>query len=118
MIGSSSTWYAMSARLRRSRSSAARAEAVVVLEDAKELLGAVDDRIRPLGLEPSALVDPAPRDGDGEHARRLRSADVERRVADVGCRGRVGPEPLGAEEERLRIGLVPFRLVAAHDRLE
>src|SRR5881227_3292766 len=101
MIGSSSTWYAMSARLRMSRSSAARAAAVVLLEDAKELLGGVDDRVRLLGLEPRAVVDPAPRHGDGEHPRRLRRADVEGRVADVGGLLRLRAESLGAEKQRL-----------------
>src|SRR5215831_15225273 len=100
MIGASSTWYAMSARLRSSRSSAARAAAVVVLEDAKELLGGVDDRVRLLGLEAVTFVDPAPRDGDGEHARRLRRTDVEGRVADVRRLGRIGCQALHREEQR------------------
>src|SRR5690242_9459532 len=118
MIGSSSTWYAMSARLSTSRSSAARAAALVVLEEGKELLGAVDDRVGLFGLEARAVVDPAPRHRDGEHARGLGSPDVEGRVADVrGC-VRIRTESLGAEEERLWIGLVPFRLVPADDRLE
>src|SRR5215467_10801315 len=118
MMGASSTWYAMSARLRSSRNSAARAGSVVVLEDAKELLGGVDDRVGLLGLEPVALVDPAPRDGDGEHARRLRRTDVEGRVADVRRGVGVGAEALRREEERLRIGLVPLGLAAADDGLE
>src|SRR6185312_5115063 len=98
MIGSSSTWYAIRARLRTSRSSAARAVAVVVLEEAKELLGAVDDRVGLFRLEPSPVVDPAPGHGDGEHPRGFRCPDVERRVADVGGLGGVGSEPLGAEQ--------------------
>src|SRR5436305_12700814 len=106
MIGSSSTWYAMRARLRTSRSSAARAAAVVVLEEAKELLGAVDDCVGLFPLEPRAVVDPAPGHGDGEHAGRFRRADVEGRVADVRGRGGVRSEPLGAEQQRLRVGLV------------
>src|SRR5581483_3230768 len=118
MIGSSSTWYAIRARLRTSRSSRARAAAVAVLEEAKELLGPIDDCVRPLGFEALALVNPAPRDGDREHPGGLGGADVERRVADVGRRGRIGSEPLGAEEERLRVRLVPLRLVAADDRVE
>src|SRR5436853_6997126 len=113
MIGSSSTWYAMRARLRTSRSSRARAAAVVVLEDAKELLGAVDDRVGLFRLESRGVVDPAPRHRDGEHACRLRRPDVEGRVADVGGVGGVGSEPLGPEEQRLRVGLVPLGLVAA-----
>src|SRR5438552_3593417 len=118
MIGASSTWYAISARLRTSRSSAARAAAVVVLEDAKELLGTVDDRVGLLRFEPGAVVDPAPGDGDREHSGGLGGTDVEGRVADVGGRGRVGTEPFRAEEERLRVWLVPLGLVAADDRLE
>src|SRR5436190_3147315 len=118
MIGSSSTWNAMTARLRTSRSSAARASAVEGLEDAKELLGRVDDRVGLPGVEPSPVVDPAPRHCDGEHARRLRRADVERRVADVGGLGGVRSESLGAEQERLRVGLVSLGLVPADDRLE
>src|SRR5215471_20804115 len=102
MIGSSSTWYAIRARLRTSRSSAARVAAVAVLEDAKELLSTVDDRVGLLHLEPRALVDPAPGDGDSEHPGRLGRADVERRVADVGSRGGVGSEPRCAKEKRLR----------------
>src|SRR5215471_8646849 len=118
MIGSSSTWYAMSARLRTSRRSEARAAAVVVLEDAKELLGAVDGRIGLFRLQPVAVVDPTPGDRDGEHARCLRSPDVERRVAHVRGRGGVCSEPLGAEQQWLRVGLVPLRLVTTDDRLE
>src|SRR3954471_6925350 len=99
MIGSSSTWYAMRARLRTSRSSAARASAVEVLEDAKELLHRVDDRVGLLRPGRCAVVDPPPRPGDGEHRRRLRRADVEGRVADVRGGGGIGAEPLGAEQE-------------------
>src|SRR5690348_6334166 len=105
MIGSSSTWYATSARLRTSRSSAARA-ADVVLEDAKQLLRGVDDRIGVLRLQARTVVYTAPRHRDREHARRLRGADVERRVADVGRLCRVGAESLRREQERLRVGLV------------
>src|SRR5581483_7922365 len=118
MIGSSSTWYAMSARLRTSRSSAARAATVVVLEEAKELLGVVDDRVGLLRLEAHAIVDPAPRHGDREHPGGLRRPDVEGRVADVGGCGRVRSKPLGTEKERLGIRLVPLGLVAADDCLE
>src|SRR5215469_11307653 len=118
MIGSSSTWYAISARLRISRSSSARAAAVVLLEDAKELPGPVDDRVRLLGLEPRAVVDPPPGDGDGEHARRLRGANVEGRVPDVRRRGRIGSQALRRKQERLGVGLVPLRFVTADDRLE
>src|ERR1700746_2717389 len=98
----------MSARLRTSRSSAARAVVVAVLEDAKELLGAVDDRVGLLGLEPRAIVDPAPGRGRGKHARRVGGQDIEGRVANVGGRCGIGSEPLGTEQKRLRIRLVPF----------
>src|SRR4029077_7267230 len=98
MIGESSTWYAISALLSTSRSSAARASAVVVLEDAKELLCGVDDRVGLLGLEPFPLVDPAPGHGHGEHPRRLGRANVERRVPDVGRLRRIGVPPLGGAE--------------------
>src|SRR3954452_4910380 len=118
MIGSSSTWYAMRARLRTSRNSDARAAAVVVLEDAKELLGRVDDRVGLFSLESRSVMDPAPCHRDGEHARRLRCADVEGRVADVGGAGGVGSKPLYPEEQRRRVGLVPLGLVAADDRVE
>src|SRR5215472_4463614 len=118
MIGASSTWYAMSARLSTSRSSSARAAAVVVLEDAKELLGSVNDGVGLFRLESRGVVDPAPGHSDGEHSCRLRRADVEGRVADVGGRSRSGSQPLGAEQERLGIGLVPLGFVTADDRLE
>src|SRR5207248_11492973 len=107
MIGVSSTWYAMSARLRTSRNSAARAAAVVVLEDAKELLGTVDDRVGLLRLELRAVVDPAPRHGNSEHPCRLGGTDVEGRVADVGGRGGVRSEPFGAGQQRPGVRLVP-----------
>src|SRR5947207_7545660 len=81
MIGSSSTWYAISARVRTSRSSAARAAA---LEGAKEILRMADERVGFLAPQHLLGVDAAPRHGDGVHARGLRGADVERRVADVG----------------------------------
>src|SRR3954470_202787 len=100
MIGVSSTWYAMRARLRTSRNSAARAAAVVVLEEAKELLGTVDDGVGVFRLESRAVVDPAPRHGNGEHPRRLGGTDVEGRVADVGGRGGGGSGPFGAQQER------------------
>src|SRR5437762_13777367 len=118
MIGVSSTWYAMRARLRTLRNSAARAAAVVVLEDAKELLGTVDDRVGPLRLESCAVVDPAPRHGNGEHPRRVGGTDVEGRVADVGGRGWDRSKTFGAEQQRVRIRLVPIGLVAAYDRPE
>src|SRR2546421_7855390 len=113
MIGVSSTWYAMRARLRTSRNSAARAAAVVVLEDAKELLGTVDDRVGLLRFESRAVVDPAPRHGNGEHPGRLGGTDVEGRVADVGGRGGGPSEPVGAGPQRARVRLLPLRLVAA-----
>src|SRR5437899_2466799 len=118
MIGVSSTWYAMSARLRTSRNSAARSAAVVVLEDAKELLGTVDDRVGLLRLESRAVVDPAPRHGNSEHPCRLGGTDVEGRVADVGSRGGVRSEPFGAEQQRLGVRLVPLGFVTTDNRLE
>src|SRR5262245_36029966 len=108
----------MSARLRTSPSSAARAAMVVLLEDATELLGGVDDRVRLLDLEPLPVVDPTPRHGNREHPLRLRRTDVERRIADVRRPGRIRFQPRRREQERLWIGLVTQRLVAAHDRLE
>jgi len=90
----------------------------VALEDAKELLGAVDDRVGLLGFEPRAIVDAAPRHGHREHVRGLRGQDVEGRVTDVRGRCRVCSETLGGEQERLRIRLVPLGLVPADDRLE
>src|SRR3954447_26915378 len=115
LTGSSSTWYAMRARLRTSRNSDARAAAVVVLEDAKELLGRVDDRVGLFSLESRSVMDPAPCLRDGEHARRLRCADVEGRGAGVGGAGGVAAKPLYPEEQRRRVGLVPLGLVAADD---
>src|SRR5581483_11386556 len=103
MIGSSSTWYAISARFRSSRSSAAR---FAGSDDGKQLLRGVDDRVRLLALEPRPVVDATPRDGDREHPRGLRGADVERRVADVRRLPGRSAEPLGGEQQRLRIGLV------------
>src|SRR5437762_3631760 len=101
MIVVSSTWYAMSARLRTSRNSAARAAAVVVSEDAKELLGTVDDRVGLLRLESRAFVDPAPRHGNSELPRRLGGTDVEGRVTAVGSRGGVRSEPFATEQPGL-----------------
>src|ERR1700758_5418479 len=100
----------MSARLRTSRSSAARASAVLVLDDAKELLGGVDDGVGLLRLESFAVVDPSPRHRDGEHARCLSGADVEWRVADVGSVRGLGVQALGGEQEGSGVGLVPLRL--------
>ena len=108
----------MSARLRTSRSCAARAAAVVVLEDAKELLGGVDDGVGLLGFEFRGVVDPAPRHHDGEHSGRLCGADVEWRVADVRHIRRVGSEALRGQEKRFRVGLLVLRLVASDNRLE
>src|SRR5438132_281907 len=76
--------YEMDARVKTSRSSLARVEA---LEDGKQLLGALDVRVRFLGSEALNRMDLSPGDGDRVHARRLRGAHVEGRVADV---GRVG----------------------------
>ena len=77
-----------------------------------------DDRVRLLRLEARAVVDPAPRHGDGVHPGGLRSADVEGRVADVGRLGGIGSEAFGPEKERLGIRLVALGLVAADDHLE
>src|SRR2546430_2454047 len=115
MTGSSSTWYATSARLRTSRSSAARFWTLEVL---KELLGGVDDRVGLLSLEAGAIVDLAPRHGDRVHAGGLCRTDVERRVADVGRLTRVGVHPARRKKQRLRVRLVPLGLVAADNRLE
>src|SRR3954471_13731111 len=104
MIGVSSTWYAMRARLRTSRNSAARAAAVVVLEEAKELLGTVDDGVGVFRLESRAVVDPAPRHGNGEHPRRLGGTDVEGRVADVGGRGAGVTAAVGAGQPPAGVG--------------
>src|SRR5436190_2301202 len=83
-----------------------------------KLLRGVDDRVGVLALEPSPRMDPAPGDCDGVDSRRLRRADVERRVADVRRLVRLRVEPLEREQERLRIRLVPLRLVTADDGLE
>src|SRR6476659_5424694 len=115
MIGASSTWYATRARPRISRSSAARAAGS---EDAKELLGGVDDRVGLRGLELRTVMDPPPRDGHRVHPCRLRREGVERRIAAVCGLRRIGPEALGSEEERLGIRLVPLGLVPSDDYVE
>ena len=78
----------------------------------------IDERVGLLGLESLARMDPAPADSDGVQPGRLRRLDVERRVADV--RGVAGTraQPFEREQQRLGIGLVLLRLVAADDRLE
>src|SRR2546421_11986249 len=81
MTGSSSTWYATSARLRTSRSSAARSWTLEVL---KELLGGVDDRVGLLSLEAGAIVGLAPPHRDRVHAGGPRPAKVGRRGAAGG----------------------------------
>src|SRR5689334_22101347 len=99
MIGSSSAWYAIKARLRSSRSSAARTSA---LEGAKEILRMPDERVRLLAPEQVLRVDAAPGDGHSVNAGGLRSADVERRVADV---GRIlGPRAESIERRQDRVG--------------
>ena len=90
----------------------------MVLEDAKELLGGVDDGVGLLGFELHGVVDPAPRHRDGEHSGRLCGADVEWRVADVRRIRRVGSEALCGQEKRFRVGLVVLRLVTSDNRLE
>src|SRR5258708_39546767 len=99
MTGSSSRWYAINARFSRSRSSAARARASEML---KQFLGGVDDRVRLFAGESLALVDAAPRHGHRMHACRLRRANVEGRVADVGDLGGIRPPALRPEGQRLR----------------
>ena len=89
----------MRARLRTSRSSAARAAAVVVLEDAKELLGRVGDRVRLLGLEPSAVVDPARTAYVGDSPFDIRAAKAAGMFAVAVTWGRIhGRSRLEAEE--------------------
>src|SRR3954452_2290073 len=102
MTGSSSTWYAINARCSVSRSSAARFAGP---EEGKPLLPQIDDRVRCLALEPLALMDPAPRDRDREHAGRFCCAHVEWGVAHVGGLARVGIHALRTEEKRLGVGL-------------
>src|SRR5205085_10269343 len=80
MIGSSSRWYASSARVRIWRSSAARC---ACSETANELHRPVDEEVWACGPERLRGVDAAPPDGDGEHAGALRRLHVEGRVADV-----------------------------------
>src|ERR1700693_2731588 len=115
MTGSSSTWYATSARLKTSRDSAARSSTLDVL---KQFLGGVDDRVRLFSLETRAIVDLPPRHCDRMHARGPRRTDVERRVADVCGLTRARVHPPRREQQRLGIRLVPLGLVTADDRLE
>jgi hypothetical protein len=84
----------------------------------KQFLGGVDDRVRLFALEPFAIVDAPPGDGDRVHARGLGGADVERRVAHV--RGVVGTcvHTLRREQQRFGIGLVLLGLVPADNGLE
>ena len=63
-------------------------------------------------------MDPAPTDSDGVQPGRLRRLDVERRIADVHGLAGSSAQPFEREEQRLGIGLVLLRLVAADDRLE
>src|SRR5260221_8036611 len=102
MTGSSSRWYAISARFSKSRSSATRARASEML---KQLLGGVDDRVRLFALEPFAVVDAPPGDCDRVHARGLGGADVEWRVAHVRRLVRTCVHARRREQERFRIGL-------------
>src|SRR5919197_1925428 len=115
MTGSSSTWYAIKARWSSSRSSVARASTLEVL---KQLLRRVHDRVRLLALEPVAVVDPAPCDRDGVHPGSARGAQVERRVPHVCAALRLDGHALRRDQQRLRVGLVPLRLVPSDDRLE
>jgi hypothetical protein len=70
------------------------------------------------GLEPFACMDAAPGHADREQTRSLCRLDVERRVTDVSGLTRACAHPLEREQQGLRIGLVPRRLVSADDRLE
>src|SRR2546430_8530011 len=115
MTGSSSTWYATSARLKTSRNSAARPSTLDVL---KQLLRAVDDRVRLLSLQSPSIVDAPPRDGDRMHSGGLRGTDVEGGVADICDVAGLRIHPARCQQQGLRIGLVPLGLVAADDRLE
>src|SRR5690348_10096141 len=103
MIGSSSTWYAMSAWLRTSRNSSARAAAVAVLEDAKKLLRDVHDGVRAVLLDHDAPVEPPPGDLDDEHAGRVLQPHVERRGSDVRRVRRPRSETLCGGAKRLRV---------------
>ena len=90
---------------------------VFALEDAIQLLGVVDDCVGVLRFEPLARMDPAPRDGDGEHAAAfaaLTSNGASPRTPSL----RLRAEPLEREQQWLRVGLVALGLVAADDRLE
>ena len=55
---------------------------------------------------------------DRVHPGGLGGPHVERRVADVDGRRRVGAEALGGEQERLRVRLVALGLVPSDDRVE
>src|SRR5438270_450418 len=107
MSGSSSTWYATSARLRTSRSSAARAAGRVVLEDGKQVLRVLDEGVGLLALQYLGAVDPSPADGDRVDAGGLGGADVERRVADVGGIGGRRTETVDRGQDRIGRRLVP-----------
>src|SRR5207302_4792744 len=103
----------MDARVKTSRSSLARVEA---LEDGKQLLGALDVRVRFLGSEALNRMDLSPGDGDRVHARRLRGAHVEGRVADVGRVRGTSIEQLERFEDGVGSRLVALRVVGAdHD---
>src|SRR5437763_323099 len=69
MTGSSSTWYAINARVRTSRSSAARFS---TSERAKELLRVTDEGVGLLTQQHVVGVDPAPGDADRVDAGGLR----------------------------------------------
>src|SRR5947209_3859722 len=116
MSGSSSTWYATSARLRSSRSSAARAAGRVVLEDGKQVLRVLDEGVGLFALQYLGAVDPSPADGDGVNAGGLGGADVERRVADVGGIGGRRAETVDRGQDRIGCRLVPLGVVGRdHD---
>src|SRR5437867_322510 len=115
MTGSSSTWYAINAFVRISRSSAARAEES---EDGNELLRVPHERVRPLALQHLVAVDAAPRHRDRMDTGGLRGADVERRVADIGRLRRRRAQAVDGGEDRIGRRLLPLRVVRSDHDLE
>src|SRR5438309_7436006 len=115
MTGSSSTWYAINARVRTSRSSAAR---TATLEGAKEVLRVADERLRLLAPQDVLRVDAPPGHSNGVYARGFRGADVERRVADIGRGLRPRVEPVERSQDRVGSRLVPLRVVGGDDDVE
>ena len=60
----------------------------------QELLRCPDERVGLLREQAFVGMNPTPSDCHGEHSRRLRGADVERRVPDVDGLVRLAAEPL------------------------